>query len=267
MMRPGRWLPRRAAMAAGATVARLWPRQGKRIILLHDVLDPARLREKIAWLRATYEIVALTDLFSPAVGERTQIALTFDDGYRSWYEHAAPILDAFSVPAVFFVCSGFIGLQGPAASAFCAQRLRRQTPLQPMDVGELRALSAHPRFEIGSHTVSHIDLGAITHRQTLDSEIGADRRRLEDWTGRPVRWFAYPFGQPENTSPVARAYLEEHAFAAAFTLVPSFADGADRFAVGRDSLDMTDPHWVWKGRLAGGYDGIFRLKRWLQGLP
>jgi peptidoglycan/xylan/chitin deacetylase (PgdA/CDA1 family) len=252
---------------AASAVAALRPQLGKRVILLHDVKRPDHLREKIAWLLAGYEIVALPDLFSRPQGRRTQVALTFDDGYRSWYDEAAPILEEFSVPAVFFVCSGFIGLRGEAARVFAVQRLRRHAPLEPLDVPQLRALAANPLFEVGSHTVNHVDLGAVTDRGALVSEIGGDRRRLEDWIGSAVRWFAYPFGQPENTSAASRAYIEAQGFERAFTIVPSFAGGPDRFAVGRDSLEMTDPHWVWGSRLAGGYDALYRIKRRMRAYP
>lgn len=250
---------------AGWVVGRLSPRVGRRVVLLHEVRDPRRFHDKIAWLRAYYDIVSLDDLINGPSTERTKVALTFDDGYRSWYDEAASILDAFAVPAVFFVCSGFIGLRTDAARAFCHHRLRRRTSLEPLDISQLRALAAHPLFDIGSHTVHHIDLGAASADAELDAEIGGDRRRLEDWIGRRVRWFAYPFGQPENTSSAARAYLADQGFAGAFTLVPAFVDGADQFAVGRDSLAADDPEWVWAGRLSGGYDGLDRLSRRLRG--
>ncbi|MGH2348587.1 MAG: polysaccharide deacetylase family protein [bacterium] len=238
-----------------------------RIVLLHEVKAPDQLREKVAWLVDTYDVVALSGVFESTQNGRPRVALTFDDGYQSWYEVAAPILEEFSVPAVFFVCSGFIGLRGPAAAAFCAQRLRRKTVLEPLDAGQLRDLAARPLLEIGSHTVTHPDLGAVTDPAVLESEIGGDRRRLEDWTGRPVRWFAYPFGQRENTSAAASVYLERQGFEGAFTIVPAFVEGADRFAIGRDSLDLTAPLWSWRARLAGRYDGLHRLKRWLTRSP
>lgn len=246
---------------AAAGVGALRPRRGKRIVLLHEVADRDSLRRKLVWLLDRYRVGAVPALVDEDAEGSPQVALTFDDGYRSWYDVAAPLLVEFSIPALFFVCSGFVGLSGAAAAAFCAHRLRRRSTLEPLAVAQLRELAAHPLFEIGSHTVNHADLGAVGSPGTLETEIGADRRRLEDWTGRAVRWFAFPFGQPENTSGAARTYLREQGFTGAFTLVPSFAGGAERFAIGRDSLDLRAPAWVWRGRLAGGYDGLYRLKR------
>lgn len=247
--------------AAAAAFAALRPRRGNRIVLLHETPDARALRNKLSWLVNRYRVATLPALVD-GVGQPA-VALTFDDGYRTWYDVAAPLLAEFSIPAVFFVCSGFVGLCGSAAAAFCAQRFRRRSVLEALDAGQVRELAAHPLFEIGSHTVNHADLGRLSPA-ALTVEIGDDRRRLEDWTGRAVRWFAYPFGQPENAPPAARAYLERQGFAGAFTLIPSFVEGTDRFAVGRDSLDPVAPTWVWRGRLAGGYDGIYRIKRRLK---
>lgn len=250
----------RARDLTAAALAALRPRRGKRIILLHETPDENTLRAKLTWLKTHYRVKTLPGLLEERADGVGLVALTFDDGYRSWYDVAAPLLSELAMPAVFFVCSGFVGLSATAAAEFCARRLRRTAVLEPLSVAQLRELAAHPLFEIGSHTVNHPDLGAAAPG-ALDDEIGDDRRRLEDWTGRSVRWFAYPFGQPENTSPSARTYLQRQRFAGAFTLVPSFVDGTDRFAVGRDSLDAAARIWIWRGRLAGGYDGLYRLRR------
>ena len=48
-------------------------------------------------------------------------------------------------------------------------------------------------IEIGSHTVSHRDLRALSDRE-LRHELVASRRTLEHRLRHPVRWLAYPFG-------------------------------------------------------------------------
>lgn len=250
--------------AVAAVIAGVRPRRGRRILLLHETTDAGVLRKKLTWVQSRFGFGSLPALLDGPPGDRPQVALTLDDGYASWYDVAAPLLAELSIPAVFFVCSGFVGISGAAAADFCTRRLRRRTALEPLTRTQLRELAAHPLFEIGSHTVNHPDLGAGSTAGTLDAEIGGDRRRLEDWTGRAVRWFAFPFGQPENTSPAARTYLQQQGFRGAFTLVPSFVDGTDRFAIGRDSLDPAARRWVWRGRLAGGYDGLYRLTRRLR---
>ena len=47
--------------------------------------------------------------------------------------------------------------------------------------------------EIGSHTGSHADLGAISENRARH-ELADSKKTLEDKLQRPVRWFAYPYG-------------------------------------------------------------------------
>ena len=54
----------------------------------------------------------LHEPFEP--NDRTQLTLTFDDGYASWHESVAPLLEERGIPAVFFVSSGLVGLRGEA---------------------------------------------------------------------------------------------------------------------------------------------------------
>jgi peptidoglycan/xylan/chitin deacetylase (PgdA/CDA1 family) len=48
-------------------------------------------------------------------------------------------------------------------------------------------------FDIGSHTLTHANLAELPRDQAR-REIVDSRKEIEDEVGRPVRWFAYPFG-------------------------------------------------------------------------
>lgn len=63
-----------------------------------------------------------------------------------------------------------------------------------MTVDELRTISHDGLVDIGAHTVHHPDLTALPlERQWW--EIVTSKVQLEEWLGRPVRWFAYPYGR------------------------------------------------------------------------
>jgi peptidoglycan/xylan/chitin deacetylase (PgdA/CDA1 family) len=72
------------------------------------------------------------------------------------------------------------------------------TPLTPEDA---RALAAED-ITIGSHTRTHLDCGTRDHDRLAD-EIAGSRQDLEAMLNREVRYFAFPFGHPENMSPEA----------------------------------------------------------------
>ena len=61
--------------------------------------------------------------------------------------------------------------------------------LTPNEVGELAAQG----FEVGNHTYTHVRCRCMTAGD-YGSEIDANKSRLEEWTGRPVRSFSVPYG-------------------------------------------------------------------------
>jgi peptidoglycan/xylan/chitin deacetylase (PgdA/CDA1 family) len=231
------------------------------VLAFHEVRDGARFRDRLEWLRAEYDVVSLADLPTHPIADRSAVALTFDDGYGSWHETAAPILRALDLPATFFVCSGFVGLTGNRADAFRRECLGRTQWLRPLTRRELGDLAGQDRFEIGSHTRHHVDLGRPLEPARLADEIDGDRHRLEDWTARPVTRFAYPFGRTRNVSPAAVERVAGAGFRAAFTFVPGFLDDeADPFRARRDGLDERDSTALWRARLGGAYDRLYGVK-------
>jgi peptidoglycan/xylan/chitin deacetylase (PgdA/CDA1 family) len=69
----------------------------------------------------------------------------------------------------------------------------REVVHPPMTTGELRELAQDGHVEIGAHTVSHPVLAALP-RSRQREEILRSKSDLEAILGRPVRHFAYPFG-------------------------------------------------------------------------
>jgi hypothetical protein len=62
---------------------------------------------------------------------------------------------------------------------------------------------------VAAHNFAHRDLGKLHARADLDYEIGNALLGVAELTGTPCRDFAIGFGQPENVSPEATAWLLE----------------------------------------------------------
>jgi peptidoglycan/xylan/chitin deacetylase (PgdA/CDA1 family) len=244
-------------------------RPAKRAIALHEADDVALFRDRLQWLTERYEVLGVEEWLARPVKDRTQILLTFDDGYASWSDSLAPILEDLGIPALFFVSSGVVGLQGAEATAFARRRLRRRRELRFISSEQLRELARNPRFDIGAHTMTHADLGRLADPERVRREIQDDRERLQDCTGRAVRWFAYPFGGPGNITTMAREQVERLALDAAFTLIPGTWQTAsgDRYLIGRDGLELSFASDLWAAWLAGGYDRLYQLKTRLAPSP
>lgn len=255
---------RRALICSiGACRQRLRIRTRKRIIALHDIEDAYVFQKKMDWLKENYTVLSMDALLTaPADCSRTQIAITFDDGYDSWHRVAAPILRELKMPAVFFVCSGFVGRSASELVRFVERCLRRTRELRPLTVSQLQELADDDLFEIGGHTVHHVDLGTVRDQKTFEQEIRADRQQLQDWTHAPVKWFAYPFGGPRHCSTEAIDYLKNASgYHAAFTIVPGESVRSDDYLIHRDCLDLEASDRLWSAWLNGSYDALYQLAR------
>jgi peptidoglycan/xylan/chitin deacetylase (PgdA/CDA1 family) len=116
---------------------------------------------------------------------RRPIIITFDDGYRSTYHTAWPILRRHGFSATVFLVSSLIG----KTNAWDADE--RQEPL--LDVGEIREMQSEG-ITFGSHTQSHRALTRISLEEAAQ-ELQDSRKTLESFLDRPVTALCYPFAK------------------------------------------------------------------------
>ena len=80
-------------------------------------VDPKTFEEHIRYLKQHFLVIRFSEKFSPGcTGGKTQsirpvCILTFDDGWRDFYENAYPILKRNCVPATVFLPTGYIGTE------------------------------------------------------------------------------------------------------------------------------------------------------------
>jgi len=77
-------------------------------------------------------------------------------------------------------------------------------------------LAAHPLVTIGAHTISHPALKELPLEEAR-REMIESRRRIEARIGRPVRHFAYPYGQEAHAGARECALARECGFETAVT--------------------------------------------------
>jgi peptidoglycan/xylan/chitin deacetylase (PgdA/CDA1 family) len=187
------------AMVAQEAIARVTGPSFLAILLFHRVTDAIpedgltvsirRFRAICRMLRRSFHVVPLAEAVRLAraggpVPRRT-VAITFDDSYRDNLD-AAQVLAEHGLPACFFVPTGFVGTE------LVCDWDRHLPRLPHLTWADVRAM-ADLGHEIGSHTVSHPNMARVDLEQAR-RELVDSREALEDQLGRPVRWFAYPFG-------------------------------------------------------------------------
>ncbi|MDO5435329.1 MAG: polysaccharide deacetylase family protein [Clostridia bacterium] len=108
-------------------------------------------------------------------------ALTFDDGLRDVFDVAYPFLKKEGIPFTAFVLSGKLGQPGYLTAE------------------QLQILADDPLVTIGSHGVSHAHLSRLDE-ETQKAELETSKAELEDLLRQPVKYFAYPFGDFNETT-------------------------------------------------------------------
>lgn len=109
--------------------------------------------------------------------------LTFDDGCRSFFLHALPLLEELKFKATIFPVAGYIGR--PSSWDVLPSFLH----LTKHEIMEISALG----HEIGSHGLTHVDLTCLK-LSDVKNELGDSKKMLEDITGKKVASLSFPFG-------------------------------------------------------------------------
>jgi peptidoglycan/xylan/chitin deacetylase (PgdA/CDA1 family) len=159
--------------------------------------------------------------------EPTTVAIHFDDCYRDILTNGAPIMRALGIPACAFINSGFVdtsrSFPHDAGYPFTYEMLRSS------DVQTWRRMG----FEVGAHTVNHVDLGKCAV-EAADQEIVQCGQDLEKMIGKPVDLFSFPFGRPDNIRAATMQIIQSAGYIANFSAHGGFiGPGTDPYYIPR----------------------------------
>jgi peptidoglycan/xylan/chitin deacetylase (PgdA/CDA1 family) len=174
----------------------------------------------LAFFKRFYSVISLPELL-----ERLRrgddvtncLVITFDDGYRDNFSTAAPMLARHGLPACFFLVTDFVDSN---ITPWWDEEQGIRSEWMSWD--EVRSLRAQG-FEVGAHTMRHVDLGVTVGRDAL-AEIAGAKARLERELGGPVTLFSYPYGRRDQMVEENREAVRE----AGFTCCLSAFGGAVR---------------------------------------
>ena len=171
-------------------------------------IEPALFEKQMEELKtAGIPVISMQDFLAWRRGEKNIppkcAIITIDDGYVSGYDVGWPILKKYGYPFTMFVYLNYIGTGGKSVSWDKLAEMR--------DAG----------VDIGSHTVSHLDLRRKPAKVTtmdydawLKDEVERSKKTIEDKLGIKVSTIAYPFGL--HNEKVNEA-CKEDGYEAAFT--------------------------------------------------
>lgn len=192
-------------------------------------------RQTIEWFREHFDLISLDEAqrrIASGTNDRPSISLTFDDGYAVNCDYAIPFLVENAIPCTYFVTSEPV-LNG---TSFDHDRVRG-SHVAPNTVAQLRDAAA-AGVEIGAHTRTHADLGRVADADRLFDELSVSRDELQNAVGKPIRYFAFPFGLHANLSAAAFHLAREVGFAGACSAYGGYNfPGDDAFHIQRRCLD------------------------------
>jgi len=174
--------------------------QNVSILAYHEVDPlPARgwavpteeFRDQMDFLAAAgYHVISIADFYDYLVGKRDSlpsdpVVITVDDGWLCAYTDIGPILEKHQFPWSLYVYPAIVG-QGSHS----------------LNWSQIKEL-ADDGVDVEGHTMTHAHLSHRSHADLNDSEyvswlhgeLAASKSTIEEKTGRPVRFLAYPYGE------------------------------------------------------------------------
>lgn len=175
-------------------------------VTYHDT--PSRLRDNLSqhfeWYRSRFVDCGPSDLEALVTHgvwphDRPGILVTFDDGLRSNYEVAAPLLDEYGLTGWFMIPAAVPTLERAEEAPFVRDRLiQTAPPLEGrrtfMSWDEVRDLDRHGH-QIVCHSYGHKRLGVGLTADEIEEEVAGSRALMEANLGHPVRSFAWVGGE------------------------------------------------------------------------
>jgi len=204
------WL-REGALALGRLCSRDWSRPHWRILCYHAVPEEEAggFMKQLLWLREIgFEFCSLgegLEAVSAGTLRRPLATVTFDDGDRTAYDVAMPILSSLGIPACAYVVPDYVE-QGIT--------YRDEAPRPAMTWAQVREWLGAGN-ETGSHTLTHAML-PLSGAERLAQELYRSKALLEDRLGVPVPHLAYPWGQVDGR--VVRYLKESRRYRSAATI-------------------------------------------------
>ncbi len=164
------------------------------VIGYHEIIDPAQaldpdyatspenFRQQMAWLqRNQYHFVSIDDILASRRGQKplphNAVLLTFDDGYRSVYDNAYPLLKAYHAPAVVaLVGSWLVGSEDQTVD-FDHKKVSRH---EFFTWDQLHEMVNSGLIELGNHTFALHD-GILANPQgNMEPAVTTHRYDAED---------------------------------------------------------------------------------------
>jgi peptidoglycan/xylan/chitin deacetylase (PgdA/CDA1 family) len=237
----------------------LYAKRAVRILTYHGIeLSPtnsynvslSNFEKQIDYIYKKYNVISLpqylNNLEKKIPFSSNTIIITFDDGFRNFYEHAYPILKKYQIPATCFIITSKVG----------------NSKGNYMNWEELKEIASDGLITIGAHSVTHKSLPSLND-VNLQHEIRDSKFMIEINLGIPVICFSYPYGTRRDFNDRSERYIQQNGYRLAFTSISGCNSlDVNPFELRRSKIEWGDGLPTFEKILVGALDIWFLFDRW-----
>ncbi len=147
----------------------------------YQKIEEEKFEEQMKYLQDNgYTALFFSDLDKPL--PEKSVVVSFDDGFLSVYENAAPIMKKYGVKGNIYLPTAYIG-----------------NDAKFMDWGQIKVLQESGGFEMQAHTHNHVDIRTLT-TPLMQEEIQNSQTFFERELNRKPCAICLPFGTYDRKS-------------------------------------------------------------------
>lgn len=187
------------------------------------------------------------------------IVITFDDGYKDVFTNAYPILKEHNIPATVFITTDFIEgkslYDAPHLNPLPRGERRQEDILSWEDILEM----IDNNISIGSHTVSHPKLSALTDNE-IEREVGESKDIIQRHINKEVVCFSYPYGGRDFFNERIKEMLKRNGYQCACSTIYGINDlNSDLFELKRIPINYYENETIFMIKVFGLLNPVARF--------